>query len=75
MNLIFSMAGKDRRERDVFIKWGGAKSGVYTVEACPEQLWAFESNLQKKRPLMELAEREGSMLKAIEILSSQGRLP
>lgn len=75
VNLIFSMAGKDRRERDVFIKWSGAKSGVYTVEACPEQLWAFESNLQKKRPLMELAEREGSMLKAIEILSSQGRLP
>ena len=75
VNLIFSMAGKERRERDVFIKWGGARSGVYTVEACPEQLWAFESNHQKKKPLMELAEREGSMLRAIEILSSQGRLP
>jgi conjugation system TraG family ATPase len=75
VNLIFSMAGKERRERDVFIKWGGSRSGVYTVEACPEQLWAFESNHQKKKPLMELAEREGSMLRAIEILSSQGRLP
>ena len=75
VDLIFSMAGKERRERDVFVKWGGAKSGVYTVEACPEQLWAFESNLQKKKPLMELAEKEGSMLKAIETLSSQGRLP
>jgi conjugation system TraG family ATPase len=75
VNLIFSMAGKERRERDVFIKWGGSRSGVYTVEACPEQLWAFESNHQKKKPLMELAEQEGSMLRAIEILSSQGRLP
>ena len=33
------------------------RSGVYTVDACPEQLVTFESNIQKKRPLMELAEK------------------
>ena len=75
VNLIFSMAGRRQRSRDVFIKWGSAKSGVYTVEACREQLWAFESNLQRKRPLLDLMERTGSMTQAIEELSSQGRTP
>jgi hypothetical protein len=75
VNLIFSMAGRKQRSRDVFIKWGSARSGVYTVEACREQLWAFESNLQKKRPLLELTERTGSMTRAIEELASQGKTP
>ena len=75
VDLVFSMAGRERRERDVFIKWGGARSGVYTVEACREQLWAFESNIRKKRPLLELTERVGSMTGAISILSAQGRTP
>ncbi len=75
VNLVFSMAGKERRSRDVFIKWGGGRSGVYTVEACPEQLWAFESNLQRKRPLMDLAGELGSIFKAIRRMTDEGRLP
>ncbi len=75
VNLIFSMAGRRQRSRDVFIKWGSAKSGVYTVEACREQLWAFESNLQKKKPLLDLMERTGSMTEAIRELASRGKTP
>lgn len=75
VNLIFSMAGKEKKSRDVFIKWGGGRSGVYTVEACPEQLWAFESNIQKKRPLMELAEKTGSIFEAIRTLTKKGMMP
>ena len=75
VNLIFSMAGKEKKSRDVFIKWGGGRSGVYTVEACPEQLWAFESNIQKKQPLMELAKKTGSIFGAIRTLTDKGMLP
>ena len=75
VNLIFSMAGKEKKSRDVFIKWGGGRSGVYTVEACPEQLWAFESNIQKKRPLMELAKKTGSIFRAIRTLTDKGMMP
>lgn len=75
VNLIFSMSGKERRSRDVFIKWGSAHSGVYTVEACPEQLWAFESNHMKKRPLVELTRETGSMLEAIRRMAEEGRTP
>lgn len=75
VNLIFSMAGKEKKSRDVFIKWGGGRSGVYTVEACPEQLWAFESNIQKKRPLMELTAESGSIFGAIRTLTDKGMLP
>ena len=75
VNLIFSMAGKEKKSRDVFIKWGGGRSGVYTVEACPEQLWAFESNIQKKRPIMELTAESGSIFGAIRTLTDKGMLP
>ena len=75
VNLVLSMAGKESRSRDVFIKWGSARSGVYTVEACPEQLWAFESNLQKKEPLLRAARVTGSMLSAIRMMADNNTLP
>ena len=75
VNLVLSMAGKESRSRDVFIKWGSARSGVYTVEACPEQLWAFESNLQKKEPLLRAARMTGSMLSAIRMMAGNNMLP
>ena len=75
VNLVLSMAGKESRSRDVFIKWGSARSGVYTVEACPEQLWAFESNLQKKEPLLRVAHMTGSMLSAIRRMAETNTLP
>lgn len=75
VNLVLSMAGKESRSRDVFIKWGSARSGVYTVEACPEQLWAFESNLQKKEPLLRAARMTGSMLSAIRMMADNNTLP
>ena len=75
VNLVLSMAGKESRSRDVFIKWGSARSGVYTVEACPEQLWAFESNLQKKEPLLRAARVTGSMLSAIRRMAETNTLP
>lgn len=75
VNLVLSMAGKESRSRDVFIKWGSARSGVYTVEACPEQLWAFESNLQKKEPLLRAARVTGSMLSAIRMMADNNTMP
>lgn len=75
VNLVLSMAGKESRSRDVFIKWGSARSGVYTVEACPEQLWAFESNIQKKEPLLRAARVTGSMLSAIRMMADNNTLP
>ena len=75
LSLVFSMAGKDSQSRDIFIKWSSVKSGVYTVEGCLEQRWAFESNLQKKAPLMELAQKNGSIIRSIEELSQRGVKP
>lgn len=75
VNLVLSMSGNGSRSKDVFIKWGNSRSGVYTVEACPEQLWAFESNHQKKRPLYDKMKETGSMLSAISALTADGILP
>lgn len=71
-NLILSMrSGSGARE--LFITWGGKKSGVYRHELCPEQLLAFESNKVRKAPLLDLAARKGSMLKAIEEIADDMR--
>ena len=75
VNLVLSMAGKESKSKDVFIKWGNNKSGVYTVEACPEMLWAFESNYQKKQPLFEKMKQTGSMLTAIDALVKEDLTP
>lgn len=70
-NLCLSMQGKAKGgAREVFITWGGKKSGVYLHELCPEQALAFESNKMRKAPLMELAARKGSILSAIRELSN-----
>lgn len=74
-NLVLSMSGRESRSKDVFIKWGNSRAGVYTVEACPEQLWAFESNHEKKKPLFEKMKETGSMLSAIDALIREGILP
>lgn len=42
--------------REVFIKWGEALSGVYSVEVSAAQALAFESNKSKKAPLLALAQ-------------------
>ena len=52
--------------REVFIKYSGGFSAVYANEASPEEALAYESNKRKKAPLLELAERKGSMVEAIE---------
>lgn len=75
LSRLFSMAGVQDGGRDVFIKWGTSFSAVYTVEACAEQLWAFESNHRKKEPLMQLAEERGSILEAITELAGRGVRP
>ena len=76
VNLVLSMAGKESKSKDVFIKWANNKSGVYTVEACPEMLWAFESNHEKKKPLFDLMKKTGcSMLEAIDTLVKNGLTP
>lgn len=74
LSLLFSITS-GTRSREIFIKWSTVRSGVYAVEACREQLWAFESNLKKKAPLMELAKEKGSIVEAIRQMTAEGRTP
>lgn len=75
-NLIFSMgrlANPRYKGRDIFINWGGKKSGVYCFEPCQEQLLAFESDRTRKAPLLKLQEATGSMVTAITTLAERSR--
>ena len=75
LNLIFSMSSRKDGTRDVFIKWGSTRAGVYAVEACIEHLWAFESNIEKKKPLWDKARELGGVLKAIEYMADNKIYP
>lgn len=66
--LLLSMDRRNNpayRYREVFIKWSGGRSAVYATEVSPEEALAYESNKQKKRPLMDLAAELGSVTQAI----------
>ena len=64
---------EDASYREVFISLGGKRFGVYALEVSPEEALVYESEKVKKRPLMELARRLGSIRRAV--LSLTGKNP
>lgn len=58
--------------KEVFITLGGKRSGVFALEVSPQEALVFESDKIRKRPLLELAERTGSIREAVRQLT-QGR--
>ena len=50
---------KGAHYREVFIALGDKKYGVYATEVSPEEAIAYESNKEKKRPVLELSARIG----------------
>lgn len=61
------------RYKEAFIAIGERYSNVFGVEVSPEEALAYESDKTKKRPVFELAEREGSLIKAIQIMADSMR--
>ncbi len=53
------------RYKEVFISLGGKRSGVYALEVSPEEALVYETDKQKKRPLLELSRKLGSIRDAI----------
>ena len=61
-NLVFSInkgRARGRRYKEVFIKLGDSRSGVYAIETSPEEAVAFESDKVKKRPFKALSQDVG----------------
>lgn len=68
VNLVMSMGKVDDPRynyRECFIKWGSRKSGVYALEVSLEEALVFESEFEKKEPVLKLAEQLGSYRKAV----------
>ena len=63
MSIFTMQCNKDPRYnyRDVFIKLGEGLSGVYSVEASPKELKAYDSRKDIKAPLLRRAEEIGYM--------------
>ena len=59
------------RYKEVFITLGDKYSGVYAVEVSPQQALAFESDKQKKAPMLKLSQQRGSIIKAIREITQQ----
>ena len=57
--------------KDVFIKIGPEYSGVFTTEVSRREALAYESNKEKKAPLLEKAAECGSFVQAIKILAGE----
>ena len=75
-NLILSMNRANNplyRYREVFIALGEKKAGVYATEVSPEEAVAFESNKDKKKPLLELSSKVGA-IEAIKQLTGGAQL-
>ena len=63
-NLVFSVNRSVRpglHYKEVFIKLGDKRSGVYAVEVSPEEAICYESDKVRKRPFHELASKIGYM--------------
>ncbi len=52
--------------REVFISLGGKYSSVFATEVSPQEALAYESNLEKKKPMLEKARELGSIRTAID---------
>ncbi len=74
-NLILSMNRDNDASlplyKEVFVSLGGKKSGVYAVEVSRAEAMAYESNKDKKRPLLERARELGSTVDALRSLTEE----
>lgn len=61
--------------REVFITIGGKYSSVFATEVSPQEAMAFESNHEKKRPMLERAAELGSIRAAIDDLTHRKKKP
>lgn len=61
------------RYKEVFIKLGALYSGVYATEVSPEEAKAYESDKNKKRAFLQLAEKAGSYIEATQVLQAKQR--
>ena len=60
------------KSKEVFINWGGQRSGVYLVEVPKALAIAFESNKEDKRPTLQRADEIGSIIAAIQEQAAGG---
>lgn len=74
-NLILSMNRDNDASlpmyKEVFVSLGGKKSGVYAVEVSRAEAMAYESNKDKKRPLLDRARELGSTVEALRSLTEE----
>lgn len=56
---------KNYRYREFFVTMGGKFSGVFCIEASPQEALAYESNKSKKAPILARANELGSLQEAI----------
>ena len=74
-NLILSMNRDNDPDlpmyKEVFVSLGGKKSGVYAVEVSRAEAMAYESNKQKKAPLLARAKELGSMVDALRSITEE----
>ena len=74
-NLVFSINRSVKaglRYKEVFIKLGDKRSGVYAVEVSPEEAVCYESDKVRKRPFLERASRIG-YIEAARSLAAENR--
>lgn len=57
--------------KEVFLSLGGKKSGVFATEVSRMEAMAYESNKDKKRPLLDRAEELGSMVDALRSMTEE----
>jgi type VI protein secretion system component VasF len=57
--------------KEVFVSLGGKKSGVYAVEVSRAEAMTYESNKQKKAPLLARAKELGSMVEALRSMTEE----
>ena len=74
-NLILSMNRDNDPDlpmyKEVFVSLGGKKSGVYAVEVSRAEAMTYESNKQKKAPLLARAKELGSMVEALRSMTEE----
>ena len=61
------------RYKEAFISIGERYSNVFAIEVSEEEALVYESDKIKKKPLFELAEKEGSFCRAVSILANRMR--
>lgn len=57
------------RYREVFIKLGAGYSGVFATEVSAQEAMVYESNKEKKKPLLDTAAKLNSWINAVQSLT------